>query len=309
MNLSKTMKNSGKISVVFFGSGPVAAQCLELLLHNFDVEAVITKPKPPHHKYDVPVLQVAQKYHLPTLTASNKKELDAVIATNNFHSKLAILIDFGIIVSNYVIDAFPLGIVNSHFSLLPRWRGADPITFAITSGDAKTGVSLMLIDEGMDTGKLLTTRTLPLTHTETGRTLTTQLIGLSNDLIAEFIPRYIKGDITPKNQPHPDRATYARKLTKQDGIIDWSESAEQIERHIRGYIEWPQSRANLNGLDVIITGARATEGNGVPGSYTIHGKELIIYARVGALSITTLKPAGKKEMPIAAFLAGYSKNL
>lgn len=303
------MKNSGKISVVFFGSGPVAARCLELLMQNFDIEAVVTKPKPPHHKYEVPVLQVAQKYGLPILTASDKKELNTLIAANTFGSHLAILIDFGIIVSQQVIDTFPLGIVNSHFSLLPRWRGADPITFAITSGDTKTGVSLLLIDAGMDTGKLLTTRTIQLSPNETSATLTERLIHLSDELLIEFIPQYITGDVIPKNQPHPNRAKYSRKLTKQDGIIDWSMPAEQIERNIRGYIEWPQSRATLNGLDVIITSAQVVATTGIPGEYTINGKELIIYAATNALSVKALKPAGKKEMPVSAFLAGYSKNL
>lgn len=303
------MKPSGKINIVFFGSGPVAARCLELLLQHFNVEAVITKPKPAHHKHDVPVLQLAQKYNLPILVASNKKELDEVINAHHFASDLAILIDFGIIISNHVINAFPLGIVNSHFSLLPHLRGADPITFAITGGDTKTGVSLMMIDEGMDTGKLLTSRTLHLNNTETSATLTERLINLSNELLAEYIPRYITGEVTPKNQPHPNRATYSRKLTKQDGFIDWTLSAEQIERNIRGYIEWPQSRATFNGLDVIITAARVIKAGGKPGEYIINGKQLMVYCGTDALLVQTLKPAGKKEMPVTAFLAGYNRFL
>lgn len=303
------MNPSGKISVVFFGSGPVAAQCLQLLLRHFDVEAVITKPKPPHHKYDVPVLKLAQERSLPIITASNKAELDEVVATHKFTSELAILIDFGIIVSKKVTGAFPLGIVNSHFSLLPRWRGADPITFAITSGEKKTGVSLMIVDEGMDTGKLLTYRTLHLSPGETSVSLTERLVDLSDELLAEFVPRYITGGVTPKNQPHPNRTTYSRKLTKQDSMIDWNMPAEQIERNIRGYIEWPGSRTTLNNLDVIITSAQVVNSSGTPGKYIINGKELIVYTGKNALSIKTLKPAGKKEMPIAAFLAGYSKYL
>lgn len=303
------MIHSGKISIVFFGSGPVAARCLQLLHHTFAIEAVITKPKPPHHKHDVPVLQLAQQYNLPTFTASNKYELDELISAHSFASKLAILIDFGIIVSRKVITAFPLGIVNSHFSLLPRWRGADPITFAIVSGDTKSGVSLMLIDEGMDTGKLLTHKTLAIGPTETSITLTSRLITLSNDLLCDYIPRYINGEITPKSQPHPTRATYSRKLTKQDSIIDWNLSAEQLERNIRGFVGWPGSRTTLGTLTVIITAAQAVGGSGTPGNYNVQGKRLIIYTGKNALSITALKPAGKNEMPVAAFLAGYRKYL
>ncbi len=303
------MQPSGKINVVFFGSGPVAARSLELLLQHFSVEAVITKPKPPYHKHDAPVLALTEQLGLPIITANNKAELDTVIGSHQFTSTLAILIDFGIIVSPAVIEAFPLGIINSHFSLLPRWRGADPITFAIISGDKKTGVSLMIVDKGMDTGKLLTYHTLHMGDGETSVTLTAQLIALSNELLAEFIPKYIAGDIKPKSQPHPSRVTYSRKLTKTDGTIDWLLPAEQIERNIRGFIEWPQSRTTLGSLNVIITGANVVTGSGKPGSYVIDGKQLIIYTGKKALSLTSLKPAGKKEMPVAAFLAGYAKYL
>jgi len=176
-------------------------------------------------------------------------------------------------------------------------------------GDTKTGVSLMMIDEGMDTGKILTSRTLHISKAETSVTLTERLVKLSDDLLAEYTPRYIAGEVTPKNQPHPSRATYSRKLTKQDGTIDWTLPAEQIERNIRGYIEWPGSRTTINGLDIIITAAKVTDLQGKPGTHAVHGKELIIHAGKGALSIESLKPAGKKEMPVTAFLAGYSKNL
>lgn len=302
--------NSGKTEqTVFFGSGPVAAQSLALLLQHTAVEAVITKPAAAHHKGPVPVLELARQYNLPVLAVSNKSELDTLVDTHTFSSRYAILIDFGIIVSKKVIDTFPLGIINSHFSLLPHLRGADPITWSIVNGDKKTGVSLMLVDAGLDTGKLLTYRTLHLHGTETTPSLTNQLINLSDALLREFVPHYLAGSIKPKNQPHPNRATYSRKLTKQDGVINWSMPAEQIERNIRAFIEWPQSRTQLNGIDIIITAARVVSGAGTPGSYFVSGKELVMYSGKKALSIQTLKPAGKKEMPVAAFLAGYSNKL
>lgn len=303
------MQPSGKTSVVFFGTGPVAARCLQLLCKHFTIEAVVTKPRPAHHKYESPVLQVAEAQQFPVLYAANKSQLDAVLAQQAFTSQLGVLIDFGIIISQAAISTFPRGIINSHFSLLPRWRGADPITFAITSGDTKTGVSLMMIDEGMDTGKLLTYRTLHMAPGETAITLTDKLIVLSDELLQEFIPKYLNGQVQPKNQPHPSRATYSRKLTKQDGIIDWQLSAAQIERNIRGYIEWPGSRTTLGATEVIITAARVVDQTGTPGTYRIDGKQLIIFAGTGALAIDSLKPIGKKDMPTAAFLAGYSKNL
>src|SRR5687768_10593623 len=125
--------------IVFFGSGPVAAESLRLLAQDFTIEAVITKPRAAHHKGDVPVLTLAESLGLPTETAYDKKSLDKLFETKAFKSRLGVLVDFGIIVSQAVIDYFPFGIVNSHFSLLPEWRGADPITFSILSGQKETG--------------------------------------------------------------------------------------------------------------------------------------------------------------------------
>lgn len=292
------MKTSGsRQSVVFFGSGPVAAHCLELLLQHVDVEAVITKPRPPHHKYDVPVIQTASNHSLNILTAANRSELNELMATQAFTSKLAILIDFGIIVSSEVIKSFPLGIINSHFSLLPEWRGADPITFAILSGQAKTGVSLMLIDEGMDTGKILTRRSLDIAPDDTSISLTDKLIELSDKLLEQYLPDFISGSLKPKNQPHPDRATYSRKLTKLDGLIDWSEPASTIERKIRAYQPWPRCSTVINNHRIIILKSHISDNKKTP---------LDIQCGDGAfLSIDQLMAPSGKTMSGDAFLRGY----
>lgn len=300
-----------KESVVFFGSGPVAAESLRLLAENFNIEVVVTKPKPTHHRGNFPVLDLVKQLNLPVKTVTNKNELDELISSKPFDSKLGVIIDFGIIVSRKVIDYFPLGIVNSHFSLLPEWRGADPITFSILSGQPKTGVSLMLIDEGLDTGKLLTYKTLPIEPMDTTQSLTDRLIKLSDKLLQDNLPKYVIGSIKPKNQPHPDRATYSRKLTKEDGIIDWNKSAQQIEREIRAYIEWPKSRTKIADKEIIITKAHALPTN-IPnnpiGKFEAVGNALMVECGKGTLCIDRLKPAGKSEMTAMAFLAGY-KNL
>ena len=285
---------------VFFGSGPVAASCLELLLHHTTVEAVVTKPRPPHHKGQVPVLDIATNHNLRVIEASNKAELETVLKNESFTSQYAVLIDFGIIVSQTIIDIFPLGIINSHFSLLPLLRGADPITWAIANGDVKTGVSLMLIDEGMDTGKLLTSRSLAISPDETTPELTKRLITLSDELLQDYMPRYLSGELQPKSQPHPDRATYSRKLTKADGIIDWNEPAEVIERKIRAFTGWPGSRTTLGSIDAIITRAHVSNEPAALSKQCGDGKYLVI---------DTIKPAGKKEMPVQAFLAGYKDRI
>ena len=297
-------------TVVFFGSGPVAAKSLELLGDNFTIEAVITKPRAPHHKGIVPVLDVADKLRMPVITASNKLELEDVLKNSNLKSKLGILIDFGIIISKSTIDHFSHGIINSHFSLLPKLRGADPITFAILNGDEKTGVSLMMIDEGMDTGKLITQKTFKLNSTITTPELTRELIFLSNQLLLDYIPKYLAGSIKPRSQPHPQRATYSRKLTKQDGVIDLNKSAIQIEREIRAFIGWPGSRTKLNNVDVIITQASANSFYLNQGDIKTNKDThtILVGCGVGCLEVLRLKPVGKKEMSSREFISGYINN-
>lgn len=296
-------------TIVFFGSGPVAAKSLELLEKRFNIEAVITKPKPSHHRGNFPVLDVANQLKLPIITVGNKQKLDAAIKEQALTSKLAVLIDFGIIVSQSVIDYFPMGIVNSHFSLLPEWRGADPITFAILSGQKQTGVSLMLLVEAMDEGPLLAQRAYKLPETITTPELTDALIKLSVQMLEEIIPPYMAGTIklVPQGQFSISASatpSYSRKLTKKDSIIDWRKSATEIEREVRAFIGWPGSKTVLFGKEVTITKACVNRMQGQAGVAKYDKHSLLIFCGHDALSITALKPNGKKEMPIKAFLAG-----
>lgn len=297
-------------TIVFFGSGPVAAESLRLLVRTFTVEAVITKPRPAHHKGSVPVLETAEELGLQTFTAANKHALDDLFANRPVQSKLGVLIDFGIIVSQRVIDYFPFGIINSHFSLLPEWRGADPITFSILSGQKQTGVSLMLLSAGMDEGPLLAQAPFDLTEDITTPQLTDALIELSDASLKEILPLWIDG----KTQAAPQeevtlssvkKPTYSRKLTKEDGVIDWLKDAGQIEREIRAYQEWPKSRTTFGNLDVVITKAHVILQNGTAGKCVILKKKPVVFCGSNALVIDALKPAGKKEMTGEAFLAGY----
>lgn len=307
------MKKTSK-QIVFFGSGPVAAASLELLADSFVIEAVVTKPRPVHHKGDVPVIRVAEKLGLPISTVTNKRTLDELIDTKPFTSEVAILIDFGIIVSQRAIDYFPLGIVNSHFSLLPEWRGADPISFSILSGQKKTGVSLMLLTAGMDEGPLLAQTPYDLTPEITTPELTEVLIELSFHSLKHIVPLYIKGEIVPAPQETVSIAdskepTYSRKLSKDDSIINWEKPADQIEREIRAFIEWPRSRTTIGGMEVVITKAVVLDLPGAPGTFVVHDKQLMVFCHKKALLIERLKPAGKKEMTSQAFLAGYRRLL
>lgn len=305
-----------KDSIVFFGSGPVAAASLELLAQSFTIEAIITKPRPPHHHGNVPVLDLATKLNLKVVEAVNKKAVTEAVTTAGFASKLAVLIDFGIIVEQQVIDTFPFGIVNSHFSLLPQWRGADPITFSILSGQSKTGVSLMLLVEAMDEGPLLAVGEYDLPSDITTPKLTEELVGLSYALLCDTLPKYVAGEVRSAPQEkvadivgYSAKPSYSRKLTKEDSALDWHKPATQLEREIRAYLGWPKSRCILGGHAVIITEATAEPGEGEPGTLWHEGKHLGVYTAKGVLMLEKLKPAGKQEMTIAAFLNGYGKDL
>lgn len=308
---------SQKISVVFFGTGPVAARSLGLLLNNFEVEAVITKPKPTHHRGDFPVLEIAKKHHLTVYEVTDKKSLSNLFQTAKFTSDVAILIDFGIILTKDVISYFKKGIINSHFSLLPEWRGADPITFSVLSGQKQTGVSLMLLVEAMDEGPLLAIGKQIIDNNETTTSLTQKLISLSDILLQKEVPEYLSGDTEGIDQSkmhtlisdYPHTPSYSRKLTKADGILDFNKSAEVLEREIRAFKEWPKSRKKLGDLDLIITKTHVVDESGEPGLLSIKKAELIVFTAEKALSIDEIQPSGKPAMPIAAFLAGYRTRL
>lgn len=293
--------------ITFFGSGPVAAESLRRLAQDFVIEAVITKPQPPHHKQPFPVLALAEELGLKVFTSSNQQDLSELFAKRPVQSKIGVIIDHGVLVARDVIDYFPLGIVNSHFSLLPRLRGADPISFAILNGDSETGVSLMLIVEKLDEGRLLAQRALPIAKDVTTPTLTNQLIELSHQLLIETLPHYMSGQLRPYPQPDLE-PTYSRKLTKEDGQIDWTKSAEQLEREVRAYAGWPRSRTVLGQHKILITGAHVakSEDSAEPGTiWRSDDRQLGVHTAAGILVIDSLIPAGKKAMSAAAFLAGY----
>ncbi len=296
--------------IVFFGSGPVAADSLRLLAQDFPVEAVVTKPRAAHHKGSVPVIETAEELSLPIFTVINKAGLDELVADKPFKSRLGILIDFGIIVSRKVIDYFPLGILNSHFSVLPEWRGADPITFAILSGQEETGISLMLLVEAMDEGPLLAQAKVPISQTATTPELTKDLVGKSYNLLQEVVPKYLGGVLMPYPQPdNKKEPTYSRKLTKEDGVIDWNKPARQIEREIRAFIEWPKSLTTIGSKDLIITKSRVIDADGPAGKIQVQDNKLVIFAGERALLIEKIKPEGKNEMSGEAFIAGYKHLL
>lgn len=304
-------------TVVFFGAGPVAAKSLELLNKHFKIEAVITKGPANKKIKDYPVIAVAEDLKLNILYANNKNEVDGV-CKETFKSELGVLIDFGVIVSDETIKSFPRGIVNSHFSLLPEWRGADPITYSLLSGQKYTGVTLMLLSSGMDEGPIIGQEKLLIESEDTGISLTEKLISLSNEMLKNLLPKYINNSIQPVDQieyakinNHNLEPTYSKKINKQDGKINWTKSAQEIEREIRAYQPWPKSYTKI-GDDLIITIIKAKISTAVelkPGEIHTTKNELFIGTKDGCIELLEVQPAGKNKMTVNDFLRGYLNKL
>ncbi len=290
--------------IVFFGSGLVAEKSLTFLKKYLDIELIITKSLPGTKHNNV--VDLSTKMNLPVETINDSQALSSLINNSNFSSKLAILIDYGVIVPQQTIDFFQYGIINSHFSVLPDLRGPDPITYSILSGQSETGVSLMKIVEKLDEGPLLDWQTLELNQQETSENLTNQLIDLSNQLIKKNIVdadwdnfKFVDQTITKKT------VSYSKKLQKSDGKLDFNLAAEVLERQIRAFDVWPKSFTTIKNIPIIITKASIINKNGPAGRLFIDNHQLGIYCQNQALMIEKLKPAGKNLMSSTDFLNGY----
>ena len=289
-------------TIVFFGSGPVAGKTLEGLLGaGFTFEAIITKPRAEKHRGSVPVLEFAEAHGISVFTPINKMELSDLFTKQFFSSPAGLVVDYGIIIAKDVIEAFPKGIVNSHFSLLPQWRGADPITFSILSGQKETGVSLMIINEKMDEGLLIAQEKLSIKSDTTTPTLTRELITKSNSMIIKYLPKYLSNDIAPFAQSVEEPPTYSRKLTKEDGLLSLDKPADQLEREVRAFRGWPKSRISVFGkYPVIVTKARVASGSS-------DGAIVFTCANNTYLEITELIAPSGRTMSGPDFLRGYKK--
>lgn len=295
-----------KTSLVFFGTGQVSLKTIEAIQDHFCIEAVITKPDlvTSTGKTRPAELKVwAIQQNIQCFTPSNKAELSQLIAKHKFKSQVGLVVDYGIIIPQDVIDSFKLGILNSHFSLLPKLRGADPITFAILEGLEETGVSIMQIVAGLDEGDIVAQENYQLPNDITTPQLTGDLIELSNKLLIKTIPEYIAGKI--ELRPQQGNPTYSRRLTKQDGQMDPSKTAEQLEREVRAYTGWPKSYFDWQGKTYIIHKAEVSEQIAEVGQLVTHNKKLYYGCKDDSLEILEIQPANKPKMNAEAFINGY----
>lgn len=306
-----TSKTNSSTSTVFFGTGDVSLKTLEGIADDISIEAVITKPDltTSSGKSIAPAIKTwAQQRNIPCYQPANKTELVSLVGAAKFSSDLGLVVDYGLIIPESVIRSFKLGILNSHFSLLPKWRGADPITWSVLAGDNQTGVTIMQVDAGMDTGDILATEKISLSPNETTQSLTTKLIELSNTMLVRTIPRYISGQITPTPQDN-ELATYSTKISKEMGQLNPMLSAVELERQVRAFRGWPSSYIPIHDTLVTIKEARVSSEQIEPGHLVWRAKKLLYGCNGGSLEIVSIQPAGKSAMDGASFVNGYKHLL
>jgi len=211
---------------------------------------------------------------------------------------------FGQILKKKVLELTRHGCLNVHASLLPRWRGAAPINAAIYHGDKEAGITIMKIDEGLDTGPIFSQRAIPILESDDAGSLSEKLATLGGDLLIETLPRYITGEITPELQDN-SKATYAPMLKKEDGSLDFTQTAEQLARKVRAYSPWPGTFMTWADKSLKVHKAHASNrGSGKPGQTIRYGDNPGVATADGILILDEVQPAGKKRMPGTTFLNG-----
>jgi methionyl-tRNA formyltransferase len=300
--------------LVFFGTDDFSLVILESLVKaGYDVMLVVTKPDAPqgrsHHLTPSIVGRYAALHELPYLTPQ-KLDDEALGAIREAGCDYAVLASYGKIIPTRMLDAFPLGIINVHPSLLPRWRGPSPVEAAILAGDNQTGVSIMRLEPSMDTGPVFAQTEYPLSGRETGDELRQTLAEAGARLLLESLPGILAGSTPARAQDDFNESpSYCSMIRKTDGQIDWQESADTIERKIRAYQPWPGAKTSLFEHDVTILAATVelNSQNLEPGE-NIHDKSsCLVGCGNGALSITRLQPAGRKPMAVRDFLNGLRR--
>jgi methionyl-tRNA formyltransferase len=294
--------------LIYFGTDAFSVPALiQLLSEGREVVAVVTKPDSRTGRgrelSSPAVKRLADAREIPVLQPSSLTSIADDI--KRLRPDAGIVVAYGKIIPQSVIDLFPKGLINIHPSLLPRYRGPSPIETAILNGDDVTGVTLMKLSAEMDAGPTYDAAKLQLRGKETRPDLYEELAELGASHLAAKLDAILEGRIVPIPQDKSLVST-THLLQKSDGLVDWRKPAEQLEREVRAYLLWPGSRARLVGADTTITSAHVAKVDGEPGiAYRTPAGELAVFAGEGSLIIDTLKPAGKREMTGPEFLAGH----
>ena len=296
------------LRLIFMGTPDFAVPTLvELAARGHEIVAVYARAaKPAGRGMDLqvtPVEREARKLSVPVLTPGNLREEKEQAAFAAHQADAAVVVAYGLILPKRVLEAPRLGCFNVHASLLPRWRGAAPINRAIMAGDAETGITIMKMDEGLDTGAIATAERVTIGSDTTAGDLHGVLARLGADLMARALAALERGTLEMKPQPEAG-VTYAAKISKGETRIDWSKSGNEVHNHIRGLAPFPGAWFELNGNRIKVLRSAKSDGSGTPG--TVLDEHLTIACGAGAVRLTQVQRAGRQPMSADDFLRGTS---
>jgi methionyl-tRNA formyltransferase len=296
-------------SVIFMGTPEFALPTLRALFAHHHVLAVVTQPDRPAGRGGnvrmSPVKKLALARDVPVFQPGKIRRTEAIADLKTYGiPDVYVVAAFGQILPQDVLDIPAHGSINVHASLLPRWRGAAPIHAAIRAGDDESGVTIMKMDAGLDTGPMLSKRAVPIRDDETAATLHDRLAEVGADLLIDTLPGYLAGEITPQPQ-NDENATYAPQISKADGDIDWTESADSIERLVRAFKPWPGTYTYFRGQMLKIHAGDAGSGSAAAGHVIKHDKRIAIGTGDGLYYPQVVQMPGKQHTSITDFVNGY----
>ncbi len=295
--------------IVFFGTPEFAVPSLEALLaERGHVVGVVTQPDKPHGRsrstlVPPPVKQAALHHGLPLLQPDRPRGDVFLAALRHWQPEIGVVVAYGHILKPDVLSLPSRGMINVHASLLPRFRGAAPINWAIKEGDPVTGISIMAMAPGMDTGPLLHQRAMPIAPDETAGRLTEKLAALGAETLIEALALLRLGRVVPVPQDE-SRATYAPKISRTLTRVVWSGDADAVSRGIRAFDPQPGAWSMFDGTEIKLFGSRAVPGTGRPGEVLALAPGLLIGTGHGAVQIDQVKPSGKARMPAPDWVRG-----
>jgi methionyl-tRNA formyltransferase len=300
--------STAPLRLIFMGTPAFSVPTLQTLVDSrHQVVAVYSQPPRPsgrgHHVQKSAIHQLAEKHGIPIFTPASLKSAEEQDLFASHHADASIVIAYGLILPQSILDAPPLGCINVHASLLPRWRGAAPIHRAIEAGDCETGITIMKMDAGLDTGPMLLKKSVPLTPQTTATGLHDELAELGSVLLLKALEDYAAGTLHPIPQP-AQGVTYAAKLRREEGQIDWNLPAATWVRKIQAFTPWPGVWFDHEGLKLkVLTAEVISDMKGVPGM--VLDDQLTVACGESALRLTTLQRPGGAPLDVQAFLRGY----